>query len=217
MKEGNTGLTGALEAVLFAMGEPVARSVLAKALGTDENTVEKAAEELSEIYNREEHGIHLISLDESYQIGTKPCYYSNLITIASMPEKPVLSETVLETLAIIAYRQPVTKAEISKIRGVSSDHAVSKLVEYGLIKEAGRLNAPGRPMLFVTTKEFLRRFGMESLGQLPETKPYKKKEDTMDSEIDTEDSMDFEMKTEDGLNPEKKISGSGLENTDMEE
>ena len=189
MKEGKTGLTGALEAVLFAMGEPVSRSVLAKALGTDEDTVEKAAAELSEIYDREEHGIHLISLDESYQLGTKPCYYSNLITIASMPEKPVLSETVLETLAIIAYRQPVTKAEISKIRGVSSDHAVSKLVEYGLIKEAGRLNAPGRPMLFVTTKEFLRRFGMESLGQLPETKTHKKKEDTIDSGLEKEDTM----------------------------
>ena len=208
MKEGNTGLTGALEAVLFAMGEPVSRSVLAKALGTDENTVEKAAAELSEIYNREERGIHLISLDESYQLGTKPCYYSNLITIASMPEKPVLSETVLETLAIIAYRQPVTKAEISKIRGVSSDHAVSKLVEYGLIKEAGRLNAPGRPMLFVTTKEFLRRFGMESLGQLPETKPYKKKENTQDSEIEAEEIMDSEK---------NNTMDSESENTELEE
>lgn len=208
MKEGNTGLTGALEAVLFAMGEPVARSVLAKALETDEDTVEKAAAELSEIYNREERGIHLISLDESYQLGTKPCYYSNLITIASMPEKPVLSETVLETLAIIAYRQPVTKAEISKIRGVSSDHAVSKLVEYGLIKEAGRLNAPGRPMLFVTTKEFLRRFGMESLGQLPETKPYKKKENTQDSEMEAEEIMDSEK---------NNTMDSESENTELEE
>ena len=208
MKEGNTGLTGALEAVLFAMGEPVSRSVLAKALETDENTVEKAAAELSEIYNREERGIHLISLDESYQLGTKPCYYSNLITIASMPEKPVLSETVLETLAIIAYRQPVTKAEISKIRGVSSDHAVSKLVEYGLIKEAGRLNAPGRPMLFVTTKEFLRRFGMESLGQLPETKTHKKKEDTQDSEIEAEEIMDSEK---------NNTMDSESENTELEE
>ncbi|MCI6730819.1 MAG: SMC-Scp complex subunit ScpB [Lachnospiraceae bacterium] len=208
MKEGNTGLTGALEAVLFAMGEPVARSLLAKALETDEDTVEKAAAELSEIYNREERGIHLISLDESYQLGTKPCYYSNLITIASMPEKPVLSETVLETLAIIAYRQPVTKAEISKIRGVSSDHAVSKLVEYGLIKEAGRLNAPGRPMLFVTTKEFLRRFGMESLGQLPETKPYKKKENTQDSEMEAEEIMDSEK---------NNTMDSESENTELEE
>ena len=87
-----------------------------------------------------------------------------------MPEKPVLTDTILETLSIGAYRQPVTKAEISRIRGVSSDHAVRRLVEYGLIREAGRLNAPGRPMLFVTTKEFLRRFGMDSLEQLPEMK-----------------------------------------------
>ena len=95
----------------------------------------------------------------------------------------MLTDTVLETLSIVAYRQPVTKAEISRIRGVSSDHAVSRLVEYGLIQEAGRLNAPGRPMLFVTTREFLRRFGMDSLEQLPETgkfMPDRQAEETMD-------------------------------------
>ena len=117
------------------------------------------------------------------RVCTEPEYYDNLITVAAMPEKPVLTDTVLETLSIVAYRQPVTKAEISRIRGVSSDHAVSRLVEYGLIQEAGRLNAPGRPMLFVTTREFLRRFGMDSLEQLPETgkfMPDRQAEETMD-------------------------------------
>lgn len=163
----------AAEAVLFAMGEPVSLQVLAKALNTDVSSAQDVVNCLRESYAAQERGIHLIELEGSFQLCTKPEYYENLITVAAMPEKPVLTDTVLETLSIVAYRQPVTKAEISRIRGVSSDHAVSRLVEYGLIREAGRLNAPGRPMLFVTTKEFLRRFGMDSLEQLPQTKQFK--------------------------------------------
>lgn len=164
-----TEMKGALEAILFAMGEPVNLQVLAKALDTDVTTALETVQSLKESYETEERGIQLIELEGSYQLCTKSRYYQNLIIVAAMPEKPVLTDTLLETLSIVAYRQPVTKAEISKIRGVSSDHAVSRLVEYGLIQEAGRLNAPGRPMLFVTSKEFLRRFGMDSLEQLPET------------------------------------------------
>lgn len=160
---------GALEAVLFAMGEPVSLQVLARALDTDITTAWNAVESLKKSYETEERGIQLVELEGSYQLCTKPRYYENLITVAAMPEKPVLTDTLLETLSIVAYRQPVTKAEISRIRGVASDHAVSRLVEYGLVQEAGRLNAPGRPILFVTTREFLRRFGMDSLEQLPET------------------------------------------------
>ena len=159
----------ALEAILFAMGEPVSLQVLARALEINLSAASEVVEMLKESYKREERGIQLIELDGSYQLCTKPQYYENLITVAATPEKPVLTDTLLETLSIVAYRQPVTKAEINRIRGVSSDHAVSRLVEYGLIREAGRLNAPGRPMLFATTQEFLRRFGMDSLEQLPET------------------------------------------------
>lgn len=162
-----TELEAALEAVLFALGEPVDLQLLTRALNTDEATVLKTVKRLQQGYEAKNRGIHLIGLENSYQLCTKPQYYENLITVAAMPEKPILTDTLLETLSIVAYRQPVTKAQIGKIRGVSSDHAVSRLVEYGLIQEAGRLNAPGRPMLFVTTKEFLRRFGMESLEQLP--------------------------------------------------
>lgn len=167
-----TSMTAAAEAVLFAMGEPVSLQVLARALGTDILTAQDVVNSLRESYETQERGIRLIELEGNYQLCTKTEYYDNLITVAAMPEKPVLTDTVLETLSIVAYRQPVTKAEISRIRGVSSDHAVSRLVEYGLIQEAGRLNAPGRPMLFVTTREFLRRFGMDSLEQLPETKQF---------------------------------------------
>ena len=98
---------------------------------------------------------------------TKPEYYEQLIKVASQPRKYVLTDVLLETLSIIAYKQPVTKLEIEKIRGVSSDHAVNKLVEYGLAKELGRLDAPGRPMLFGTTEEFLRTFGVQSIEELP--------------------------------------------------
>ncbi|MDY2628404.1 MAG: SMC-Scp complex subunit ScpB [Lachnospiraceae bacterium] len=182
-----TSMTAAAEAVLFAMGEPVSLQVLARALGTDISTARDVLDNLHESYEAQERGIRLVELEGSYQLCTKPEYYDNLITVAAMPEKPVLTDTVLETLSIVAYRQPVTKAEISRIRGVSSDHAVSRLVEYGLIQEAGRLNAPGRPMLFVTTREFLRRFGMDSLEQLPETgqfMPDRQAEETMDEQTE---------------------------------
>lgn len=102
---------------------------------------------------------------------TRSEYYENLIRVAAAPKKQVLSDVVLETLSIIAYRQPVTKMEIEKIRGVKSDHAVNRLVEYDLVYEAGRLDAPGRPALFATTEEFMRRFGVDSLGELPDVDP----------------------------------------------
>lgn len=98
---------------------------------------------------------------------TKAEYYEYLIKIAKQPKKRVLTDVLLETLSIIAYKQPITKAEVEKIRGVSSDHAVNKLVEYNLVCELGRLDAPGRPMLFGTTEEFLRSFGVESVDELP--------------------------------------------------
>jgi len=161
-------LTGAMEAILFAMGEPVRFDTLAKALEVDEERIPEIAACLRETYRPKSRGIELSILEDTLQLNTKGDYYRNLITIASIHEKPVLTGPMLETLSIVAYRQPVTRAEITRIRGVSSDHAVSRLVDFGLIEEAGRLEAPGRPILFVTSKEFLRRFGMESLAQLPE-------------------------------------------------
>ncbi len=98
---------------------------------------------------------------------TKREMYEYLIRVAKQPKKAVLTDVMLETLSIIAYKQPVTKAEIEKIRGVKCDHAVNKLIEYGLVTELGRLDAPGRPILFGTTEEFLRNFGVQSLDDLP--------------------------------------------------
>ena len=125
-----------------------------------------------------------MDLEDSYQMCTSRNTYEYLIRIARQPKKHVLTDVLLETLSIIAYKQPVTKAEIEKIRGVSCEHAVSKLVEYNLVSELGRLDAPGRPMLFGTTEEFLRNFGIHSLEELPEMSPLQMEEFKQEAEAE---------------------------------
>ena len=160
-------LTGAMEAVLFAMGEAVEEQTLARALGVTAGDIRRIASRLDEKYAGEDSGLTLQRLDSSYQLSTRKEYYSTLISVVSAPRKLTLSDAVLETLSIIAYRQPVTKAEVEGIRGVSSDYAINKLLEYDLIRELGRKDAPGRPILFGTTDEFLRHFGISSASELP--------------------------------------------------
>lgn len=157
----------ALEAVLFTMGQSVETKVLAKAVELEEAEVIEVLHHMMERYESADRGLKLIELEDSFQMCTKSEYYETLIKVAREPKRHVLSDVVLETLAIIAYKQPITRAEIEKIRGVSSDHAVNKLVEYNLVCEVGRLNAPGRPILFATTEEFLRKFGVGKLEELP--------------------------------------------------
>lgn len=156
-----------LEAVLFAMGEAVELSRLANVIEEEKDVTRELLNELKEQYRSGNRGMDIIELDGAYQMCTRTELYEYLIRIAKNPRKYVLTDSVLETLSIIAYKQPITKAEIEKIRGVSSDHAVSKLVEYNLVCEIGRLDAPGRPMLFGTTEEFLRSFGVHSIDELP--------------------------------------------------
>ncbi|MCD8118196.1 MAG: SMC-Scp complex subunit ScpB [Lachnospiraceae bacterium] len=159
----------ALEAILFAMGKAVPCKTLAAAIGEEPGKTEDLLRELAEEMRGDAaRGICLISLDDAWQLSTKREMYDYLIRAAVQPRKQVLTDAVLETLSIIAYKQPVTRSEIEKIRGVKSDHAVNKLIEFGLIEEKGRLEAPGRPILFGTTEEFLRRFGMPNLGSLPQ-------------------------------------------------
>lgn len=157
----------AIEAVLFTMGESVEVSKIAAAIEHDVDTTKKIVHNMMDKYEAADRGIKIIELEDAFQMCTKQEYYENLIKVASQPRKYALTDVVLETLSIIAYKQPITKMEIEKIRGVSSDHAVNKLVEYGLAKELGRLDAPGRPMLFGTTEEFLRVFGVQSIEELP--------------------------------------------------
>ena len=160
-------LQGAIEAILFTMGDSVELEKIAAAVGHDENTTRKIIHNMMDRYDAEDRGIRIIELDNAFQLCTKKEMYEYLIRVAKQPKRYVLTDVLLETLSIIAYKQPVTKLEIEKIRGVKSDHAVNKLVEYGLVEETGRLDAPGRPLLFGTTEEFLRRFSVHSLDELP--------------------------------------------------
>lgn len=160
-------LQGIIESILFTMGESVELSKIAAAIDHDENTVRKIIHNMMDHYEEENRGVRIIEIDHAFQMCTKKEMYEYLIKIARQPKKYVLTDVLLETLSIIAYKQPVTKLEIEKIRGVKSDHAVNKLVEYGLAQEVGRMEAPGRPLLFGTTEEFLRRFSVQSLDELP--------------------------------------------------
>ena len=162
-------LQSAIEAILFTMGDSVEISKLAFAIGHDEETTKKLVRNMMERYEKEDRGIRII--EDSFQLCTKKGMYEYLIRVAKQPKRYALTDVLLETLSIVAYKQPVTKLEIEKIRGVKSDHAVNKLVEYGLIEETGRLDAPGRPLLFGTTEEFLRRFSVQSLDDLPMLNP----------------------------------------------
>lgn len=159
------------EGILFAMGESVSVEALATAIEEPPIKIEQALMALQEKWDKDERGFRLVKLDESYQMCTSKDVYEYLIRIAKQPKKYAMTDVLLETLSIIAYKQPITKAEIERIRGVSSDHAVNRLVEYGLCEEIGRLDAPGRPMLFGTTEEFLRSFGVASLEDLPSLAP----------------------------------------------
>ncbi len=162
-----------IEAILFTMGESVEASRIAKAIEQSTDTTKKIIRNMMDRYQEEDRGIRIIELEDSFQMCTKKEAYEYLIRIAKQPKKYVLTDVVLETLSIIAYKQPVTKLEIERIRGVKSDHAVNKLIEYDLITELGRLDAPGRPILFGTTEEFLRRFGVQSVEELPILNPEK--------------------------------------------
>lgn len=183
-------LLGAVEAILFAMGESVSLSKIASAIGKDETEAKRLLEELKKQYQKKERGIQLIELEDSYQLCTKPELYDYLIQVAKQPKKHVLTDVLLETLAIVAYKQPVTKIEIQKIRGVKSDHAVNKLVEYDLVCEVGRLDAPGKPLLFGTTEEFLRRFGVQSVEELPSIAPEQLEDFKEEAEREIKDRLD---------------------------
>lgn len=160
-------LEAIIEAVLFTMGDSVETEKLAVAIEQDVETTRKIVHNMMDKYDADDRGIKIIEIEDGFQLCTKSEYYENLIKVASQPRKYQLTDVLLETLSIIAYKQPITKMEIEKIRGVSSDHAVNRLVEYNLVCEVGRLDAPGRPMLFGTTEDFLRAFGVQSVEDLP--------------------------------------------------
>ena len=185
-----------IEAVLFTMGESVETAKLAAAIEQDVSTTVKLIHNLMDRYEAEDRGIKIIELGDSFQLCTKPETYEYLIKVAAQPKKQVLTDVLLETLSIIAYKQPITKQEIEGIRGVSCDHAVNKLVEYGLVDEVGRLDAPGRPILFGTTEAFLRSFGVKNVDELPVISPDKVEVFRKEAENETDEVQEDTQKHE---------------------
>lgn len=180
-----------IEAILFTMGESVELEKIADAIELDKKKTKALLKEMTKDWEKEGRGVSIMELEGSYQMCTRPEMYECLIRIARQPKKRVLTDVLLETLSIIAYKQPVTKMEIEKIRGVSSDHAVNKLVEYHLVCELGRLDAPGRPLLFGTTEEFLRCFGVHSLEELPVLSPVQVEEFKQEAEAEMQVKLDI--------------------------
>ena len=160
-------LKSTIEAILFTMGDAVEASSIAVALDVTEKMVKNTCYELMEEYNSAERGIKIIELDGSFQMCTNAKYYEALISLCHVPKKHNLTDVMLETLSIVAYKQPVTRQEIEAIRGVKSDFPINKLLEYNLIMELGRKDVPGRPILFGTSEDFLRCFGVSSIDELP--------------------------------------------------
>ena len=175
-------MEAAVEALLFAMGDAVEADASAQVLEIEKNEVVNLIHDMMIRYEEEDRGVHIIELENAFQMCTKPQMYDYLIKMTHRPKKHTLSDVLLETLSIIAYKQPVTRAEITKIRGVNSDNAINRLVEYNLVCEAGRLDAPGKPILFGTTEEFLRTFGVRSPEELPVLNPEKMEEFKMEAE-----------------------------------
>lgn len=186
-------LYAATEAILFSMGDAVELPHLAQALSLSGEEMKGVLDELAAAYNNEARGIQIIELEGAYQLCTKRELYDYLVKIAHVPKPKELTDVMLETLSIIAYKQPVTKLEIEKIRGVKSDHTVNKLVEYNLVCEAGRKDAPGRPILFATTEEFLRSFGIESTEELPELDTDIVEEIKHEAETEIDDNMQMKL------------------------
>ena len=188
-----------IEAILFATGRIVTIEELILALEIDKEQIEKIVKSMQEEYKT--RGIELIKVDNGYQLCTQKEYYEYIYPILDKRTKPNLSTAALETLAIIAYNQRATRAEIEAIRGVNSDGTIYKLLDYGLIEDAGKADLPGKPTTYKTTSEFLKMFGYETLANLPELPRYK---------LDANRQIVIDELIEEQENPEEK----NLENSE---
>ena len=160
-------LLSAVEAILFAAGEPIAASRVAQVLGEETETIISCAKELADAYEESKSGIRLVRMAESLQLCSAPEFSTYVLRALEQRRPPRLSQSALEALAVIAYFQPVTRAYIDQVRGVDSSYTVTSLLDRGLIEPAGRLEAPGRPTLYQTSPLFLRTMGLASLEELP--------------------------------------------------
>ena len=200
-----------IEAILFAAGRPVTKNELILALEISAEDIDNIIKNMQEEYKKEDRGIELISIENSYQLCTKKELYEYIFPILDKRSKPNLSNAALETLSIIAYNPKITRAEIEAIRGVSADACVYKLLEYGLIEEAGKIDLPGKPMSYKTTGDFLRMFGYNSLEDLPELPRYKLDEnkqividDLIEGQEKAPSPSNEELREEDGNNEMKE-------------
>lgn len=203
-----TELESILESILFYVGDSVPSSKLCEICESEEITIHMAIYRLNEIYQKSNSGIEIIEVDKGYQMCTVPKNIGFIQRYKQKPIKKLLTQALLETLAIVAYSQPITKAQIEDVRGVRSEHAVSKLLEYDLIEEVGRLNVIGRPILFGTTTSFLRHFGFKTIEDLPKVK------DELIERFKKEIEEEMNYISEDTLNQE---NNSNQENHSSEE
>jgi len=163
-----TDLEAAIEAILFSMGEAVPTKKIAEALELEEEDIYNILINMKDKYDEKARGVRIIEIDNAFQMCTKEAYYDYVKKVNYKLKEFVLTDVLIETLAIVAYKQPITRAHIESIRGVNSNHAVNRLVEYNLVYEVGRVDAPGKPILFGTTKDFLRGFGLQNVEELPQ-------------------------------------------------
>ena len=192
-------LKAIIEAILFAAGRPVSQKELVLSLEIPEEDIENIIASMQEEYQGQARGIEIIKINNAYQLCTKKDLHEFIYPILDKRNKPNLSNAALETLSIIAYNPKITRAEIEAIRGVSADACVYKLLEYGLIEEAGKIDLPGKPMSYQTTGDFLRMFGYSSLEELPELPRYKMDENqqiVIEELIEQESSNDETGKIE---------------------
>lgn len=186
-----------IEAILFSAGRPVSQQELMLCLEMNGEQIEEIIRNMQQEYQT--RGIEIIKIENNYQMCSKKEYYDYIYQILDKRAKPNLSNASLETLAIIAYNPRTTRAEIEAIRGVNSDGTIYKLLDYGLIEDAGKADLPGKPTTYKTTQEFLKMFGYENLNELPELPKYKldaNRQIVIDELIETEASMPHEEKKE---------------------
>lgn len=190
-----------IEAILFATGRPVTKKELIVSLEIAQEDIEQIISNMQEEYKEQKRGIEIIKIEESYQLCTKKELHDYLYPVLDKRNQPKLSNASLETLSIIAYNPKITRAEIEAIRGVSADGSVYKLMEYGLIEEAGKMDLPGKPMSYKTTSDFLRKFGYSTLEELPELPRYKMDENqqiVIDELVEQETENEKNRKEEKG-------------------
>ncbi len=213
-------IKGIIESILFAAGREVKIAELMSALELSSDEIIGIVESMKLEYEKENRGIQIINVDGSYQLCTKKENYEYIYPIFDKRSKPNLSQAAMETLSIIAYNPRITRAEIESIRGVNSDGTIYKLLDYNLIEDSGKLDAPGRPTTYSTTKEFLRMFGLQNLEELPELPRYKLDENqqiVIDDIIEEKEVEEMMEENQEGFTeapmPEREEKSENIDNT----